>query len=368
MFGNFVHRPRVGRSLLALAGIVVLGACPAWAGLLGFRKAENLMWFGQIAVHGPAAPPHVHAHPGAPPRVFWNSPFAIRTWAFPPFDMVAVSSLQQHRVAPHAGEPAPGPAWRPILAIRAVPVPRWVGAAAFGAPMHGPWHADFFSAVLLGQSMPPGVITRFQFIATGRHDPGQCTALAAICTGEESVPPTTSQAAAGAALVIDAGTFDLGLSIVAMGIERSELLHAAIFLGRPGEVGTPIFDLGPPSAWEDLEGYGIGRTLDVPFPPQYFPALVNGETYISLATMRFPQGEVRGQIHQPPPAQYQIGDLNCDGRVDFDDINPFVMALSDPAGYEQAYPNCLIIAGDINMDGAVNFEDINPFVALLTNP
>ncbi|MEW6249055.1 MAG: hypothetical protein AB1716_00275 [Planctomycetota bacterium] len=62
------------------------------------------------------------------------------------------------------------------------------------------------------------------------------------------------------------------------------------------------------------------------------------------------------------------GDLNCDGAVNFDDINPFVLALSDPAGYAVAYPNCNILNGDCNGDGVVNFDDINPFVALLTNP
>ena len=60
------------------------------------------------------------------------------------------------------------------------------------------------------------------------------------------------------------------------------------------------------------------------------------------------------------------GDLNCDGVVDFLDINPFVLALSDPAGYEAAFPDCPILNGDCNNDGLVNFEDINPFVALLT--
>ena len=40
------------------------------------------------------------------------------------------------------------------------------------------------------------------------------------------------------------------------------------------------------------------------------------------------------------------GDLNCDGHVDFDDINPFVLALSDPAGYEAAYPGCHLLNAD----------------------
>jgi hypothetical protein len=60
------------------------------------------------------------------------------------------------------------------------------------------------------------------------------------------------------------------------------------------------------------------------------------------------------------------GDLNCDGVVDFDDINPFVLALSDPTGYYAAYPLCNWLNGDCNGDGLVDFDDINPFVALLS--
>ncbi len=61
-----------------------------------------------------------------------------------------------------------------------------------------------------------------------------------------------------------------------------------------------------------------------------------------------------------------LGDLDCTGVVDFDDINPFVLALSNPAGYAAAYPDCAITQGDCNQDGSVNFDDINPFVALLS--
>jgi hypothetical protein len=61
-----------------------------------------------------------------------------------------------------------------------------------------------------------------------------------------------------------------------------------------------------------------------------------------------------------------IGDLNCDGVTDFADINPFVLRLSNPTEYFNAYPGCPILNGDINTDGSVDFGDINPFVALLT--
>ena len=61
------------------------------------------------------------------------------------------------------------------------------------------------------------------------------------------------------------------------------------------------------------------------------------------------------------------GDLNCDGSLDFDDINPFVLALSDPVLYQATYPDCDILAGDCNGDGDVDFKDINAFVGLLAS-
>jgi hypothetical protein len=60
------------------------------------------------------------------------------------------------------------------------------------------------------------------------------------------------------------------------------------------------------------------------------------------------------------------GDLNCDGAVNAFDIDPFVLALTDPDGYTAAFPDCDITTGDVNCDGNVNAFDIDPFVACLT--
>jgi len=68
------------------------------------------------------------------------------------------------------------------------------------------------------------------------------------------------------------------------------------------------------------------------------------------------------------PASGLPGDMNCDGLVDFGDINPFVLAMTDPAGYQMAFPDCDIMNGDINGDGLFDFGDINPFVSLLAGP
>ena len=61
----------------------------------------------------------------------------------------------------------------------------------------------------------------------------------------------------------------------------------------------------------------------------------------------------------------QPGDVNCDGLINSFDIDPFVLALSDPVAYAEAYPDCDILSADVNGDGSVNSFDIDPFVDLL---
>ena len=62
---------------------------------------------------------------------------------------------------------------------------------------------------------------------------------------------------------------------------------------------------------------------------------------------------------------FQIGDLNCNGSVDFFDIEPFVLAITDPDGYLATYPDCDMTLADCNGDGQVNFFDIDCFVELV---
>jgi hypothetical protein len=64
-----------------------------------------------------------------------------------------------------------------------------------------------------------------------------------------------------------------------------------------------------------------------------------------------------------------VGDLNCDGQINFGDINPLVLFLSNNANWLAAYPGCNPLNGDINCDGTYgqgSFPDINPFVSLMT--
>jgi hypothetical protein len=67
-----------------------------------------------------------------------------------------------------------------------------------------------------------------------------------------------------------------------------------------------------------------------------------------------------------PQAPVAAGDMNCDGSVNNFDVDPFVLGLTNPAGYAAQFPSCNINNGDLNNDGALNNFDIDAFVALLT--
>jgi hypothetical protein len=60
------------------------------------------------------------------------------------------------------------------------------------------------------------------------------------------------------------------------------------------------------------------------------------------------------------------------GDPDPSDIDPFIEALTDPAGYAADFPGLggpsMVYHGDCNCDGALNPFDIDPFILRLTNP
>ncbi len=63
------------------------------------------------------------------------------------------------------------------------------------------------------------------------------------------------------------------------------------------------------------------------------------------------------------------GDANCDGQINWRDIDYFVAAQNDNvSGWEALFapaaPSCPFTSNDLNEDGTVNWRDIDPFVAV----
>ena len=65
------------------------------------------------------------------------------------------------------------------------------------------------------------------------------------------------------------------------------------------------------------------------------------------------------------PETYVRGDLNCDGSVDYADIDAFVLAIGGQAAYLAQYSACHWRNADCDLDGDVDYADIDSFVAVL---
>jgi hypothetical protein len=95
------------------------------------------------------------------------------------------------------------------------------------------------------------------------------------------------------------------------------------------------------------------------------------ELNVTCADMTPPCGEATGACcyddggcaqTTPSMCATLIGDANCDGRIDFDDIDPFVALLSGGT-----IPGCPRGDGDCNRDGVIDFNDIDPFIEILSS-
>jgi YVTN family beta-propeller protein len=133
----------------------------------------------------------------------------------------------------------------------------------------------------------------------------------------------------------------------------------AILLSGGTEIG--VFSLAHQTV---IQRINVGGTIEFGKNRPLWSA--DGSTaYLPLSSLSGVYTLVRSSSAGDPCVR--LGDLNCDGGVDFGDINPFVMYLSQYGVWRNTYPDCDPLVGDINGDGTYpSFEDINPFVALLT--
>ena len=93
-------------------------------------------------------------------------------------------------------------------------------------------------------------------------------------------------------------------------------------------------------------------------------AIVAAITVLSLASLgavSFNQ-YLRTQVIQPAPL---LGDIDLDGDVDSDDLDGFVLGLTDPAAYEAQYGVSPVMHGNLNQDGYLDINDVEPFVGLV---
>jgi len=363
----------LARSLLWLVALALLAsAWEASAGNINWGKQESPRMYGQYAAHRQLVGPVDTHFIGSPPASCWASPTYLIGGFGPPETITAVHRAR-HLVPVCPGETAPAPWWTPPPI--SPPAVNWgtTFAGARGSVIHPgpPNHADNFLEVL-GAAYRWGILGGYAYASIGFHDP-ICESRWCTLTGDQVVPPVpdpppdTLPRLCISAAAVDSHLGVFALVIVAQNIEPADLLGAEIHIGAVGENGPGIYWLGSGLEWENLNGDGLAKVvLEEPFPMEFYPAFVAEQMYISLYTMEYPEGALRGQLLALPVA-YIAGDVNCDGEVSFADINPFVLYLSNFDTWQSEYPDCPPENGDINGDGEFpSFRDINAFVSLLS--
>ena len=150
-----------------------------------------------------------------------------------------------------------------------------------------------------------------------------------------------------------------------LNVESPTFDHAYVRVSNDGENWETVWENGSEltdSSWSE-QTFDIASVADN--QATVYVRWTMGETDGSWLYSGWNIDDVAIYGLAPSDPLYAPGDMNCDYAVDFQDINPFILALSNPEGYATAFPECSLMLGDCNDDGEVDFRDINPFVLML---
>ena len=149
-----------------------------------------------------------------------------------------------------------------------------------------------------------------------------------------------------------------------LGVESATWDHANVQVSNDGTTWTMVWEHTDSSisdtSWSQ-QVFDISGVADN--AATVYVRWVMGETDTSVTYPGWNIDDI--ELWGVVPFEVATGDLNCDGYVNFDDINPFVTAMVGQAEYEAEYPDCNWLNGDTDNNGTVNFDDINGFVELL---
>lgn len=132
--------------------------------------------------------------------------------------------------------------------------------------------------------------------------------------------------------------------------------------------GSPCVDAGgnsavPPDTF-DMNGNGD--------PAEPLPLDLGGQVRLVDDLLTADAGDGEPPVVDIGAHEYQfaslLGDMNCDGVVNTDDIPLFTEALPDPVAFDAAHMACGSMQADIDRSGTPDGLDVQPFVNLLVTP
>ena len=146
------------------------------------------------------------------------------------------------------------------------------------------------------------------FAMVGGAAPARAQGLSAmaVLSGANVVPPVETEASGTATARLEG--FAVAYTLQALNIEGATEAH--VHLGGPGESGEIVAVLfGPVAA--GVDGIEVSGTLTIGDllgpsagdPLGFLAALQDGNAYVDVHTLAYPQGEIRGQIERAQAAE-----------------------------------------------------------------
>jgi hypothetical protein len=182
------------------------------------------------------------------------------------------------------------------------------------------------------------------------------------CYGLSEVKYAVGDDASWNVTIVDGVDSSAGCSLVLDGSGSPHIVYGTRFVGVAGDSELRY-------AHRDAAGQWVVEVVDTDGDVGEFNSLaIDAQGYLHIAYFRGNGIDQWGELRyarSTRPVGGVLGDMNCDGALNGADIDPFFLALGDPAGYAAQFPNCDINNGDINGDGAVNGADIDPFFECL---
>ncbi|MBU0641071.1 MAG: hypothetical protein KKB50_19605 [Planctomycetes bacterium] len=153
-----------------------------------------------------------------------------------------------------------------------------------------------------------------------------------------------------------------------LGVEQPTFDHAYVRVSNDGTNWTTVWENDAQitdNSWQQ-QSYDISAIAND--QPTVYVRWTMGTTDTSWRFCGWNIDDV--EIWAVAASLYEVGDLNCDGHIDGFDIEHFIQAIDDMAGYiadhdGDPYPPCDPWLADMNQDGHVDGFDIDGFVLLL---
>lgn len=149
-----------------------------------------------------------------------------------------------------------------------------------------------------------------------------------------------------------------------LGVESSTYDHASLDVSNNGTSWTTIWEHSGTSLSESswsLQTFDVSAIADNQSTVYFRWGMGTTDGSVTYPGWNIDDVEIWGRV----PVSEMLGDMNCDGVLNVNDVAPFALALVDANGFGSAYPDCAIAHADANNNAVIDGGDVQMFVDLL---